>query len=282
MLLLSQIVVGAHQMHIEKREKTNLADATQVHQITGNQGTESDVQAYGTSAQQPLCPPTSHEGTSIELQAAHPPGHRLRNFSPEALYQRSLQIIEADAGNCPKKQQVVNSQSQSSIAAARARTDSLQKPLDATNKPACSKIQRAPELANATSTKSPFPTVAPILARDPIDSPQKSTELDYELGNSHHNPVGSASKTASPPRITIEPASPITMSPVPAASFINATEGCGCVDGIEEVEIEALQNGKMPSVDGDIHPLRMNPNQMTRKFPLRVVESASEDWTPCG
>jgi hypothetical protein len=270
---------------MEKHEKACLANATQAQQVAGGQGRELDVQGYNTSSQQPQCQTPSREDTNIEPKIVNPPGHHLRDFSPEALYQRGLQMTEEDAGRCREKKQIANSQSRSSNAAPREPTNSIRRPADATNKsidPPHPKVKPTPEPANTTVAKTTSPAAALVLARDPIDPPQKSTEPLDNAANPPQVSTGSPYKKVDPPHITIESASPTAKPTPPRVTPINAQGGCGCVDGTEDVEIVVIRNGKPPIFDNGIHPLRMNPHKTTRKSPLREVESASDDWTPCG
>ena len=263
-----------------KGEEACLANATRAQQIAGGQGRELDVQGYNTSSQQTQCKIPPREGPNIEPKIAHPPGHRLRDFSPEALYQRSLQMTEEDAGHCREKQQIVNSQSRSSYAAPREPTDSIRSPADATNKsidPPRQKVKPTPEPANNTVAKTTSPATALVLDRDLTDPPQKSTETLYKAANPLQNSTGSAHKKADPPHIAIESGSPTAKPTPPTVTPINAQGGCGCVDGTEDVEVIVIRNCKPPIFDNGIHPLRMNPHKTTRKSPLREVESASDD-----
>ena len=272
-------------MRTEKGEKACLANAGRAQQVAGGQGRELDVQGYNTSSQQPQCQTSAREGTNIEPKIAHPPGHHLRDFSPEALYQRSLQMTEEGVRHCREKQQIANSQSRTSQAGPREPTDSLRRPADATNKSIDPPQQRAkptPEPANTTVAKTTFPAATLVLAQDPTDPPQKSTEPLCKAANPPQNPTGSCHKKTDPPHTTIESNSQIAKPIPPTVTPINAQGGCGCIDGTEDVEIVVIRNGKPPIFDNGIHPLRMNPHKTTKKSPLREVESASDDWASCG
>lgn len=226
---------------------------------------EKDKGAMGQFHPQPE--PLRCSNPSQEHAAEHPRGHRMREFSPEGLYQRSLQKTyepQEEVEQSRGEQQVDNSQNQSSLAIA---------------------VETAGERINPSqqlndSTQKPITPMHKLVDQEPTSSSEQPNDCTSKVRESRdsHKPVGHLQKQADIPQITIKPASTMAKAADLVVTLVNAQGGCGCADGTEEREIEVVRTGEPPVFERGVHPLRMNPYMVIRKSPLREVESASYEF----